>query len=147
MKNIFNPFIVAFAGFSSLALVTSCSKEARQEAAAESAVETVVEVTEDYCELLESIKDKDSAKAAIDKMDGLADKYAKVAEKAKKAEGAAPDAATVAKTQEQMKPLQDRMTKAVTTAMPIIAADPELAKAFQEKQMLIATKMQEAAAK
>ena len=147
MKNIFNPFIVAFAGFSSLALVTSCSKEARQEAAAESAVETVVDVTEDYCEILESIKDKDSAKAAIAKMDGLADKYAKVAEKSKKAGSTPPDAATVAKTQEQMKPLQDRMVKAATSAMPIIATDPELVKAFQEKQTLIATKMQEAATK
>lgn len=145
MRNLFNPFIVAFAGFSSLALVTSCSKEARQEAAAESAVESVVDVTEDYAELLESIKDKDSAKAAIDKMDGLADKFAKVAEKAKKADGASPDAATIAKTQEQMKPIQERMLKAVTTAMPIIAADPELAKAFQEKQTLIGTKMQAAA--
>ena len=147
MRNIFNPFIVAFAGFSSLALMTSCSKEARQEAAAESAVESVVDVTEDYCELLESIKDKDSAKAAISKMDGLADKYAKVAGKAKKAGDTPPDAATVAKTEEQMKPLQDRMVKAATSAMPIIATDPELVKAFQEKQTLIATKMQEAAAK
>ncbi|QJE94502.1 hypothetical protein [Luteolibacter luteus] len=147
MKNIFNPFLVAFAGFSSLALMTSCSKEARQEAAAESAVETSVDVTEDYCELLESIKDKDSAKAAIDKMDGLADKFAKVAEKAKKAEGAAPDAATIAKTQEKMAPLQERMGKAVVSAMAIIGSDPELLKAFQEKQTLIGAKIQEAATK
>lgn len=145
MKSILKPFVVAFAGFSSAALLTSCSKEARQEAAAESAVETSVDVMEDYCELLESIKDKDTAKAAIDKMDGLADKFAKVAEKAKKAEGAAPDAATTAKAQEKMQPLQERMIKASTTAMPIIAADPELVKAFQEKQMNIANKMQEAA--
>jgi hypothetical protein len=144
MKNIFNPFVVAFAGFSSLALVTSCSKEARQEAAAESAAESAVDVTEDYCKILESIKDKDSAKAAIEKMDGLADKYAKLAEKSLKAGSTPPDAATIAKTQEQMKPLQERMTKAAGTAMPIIASDPELMKAFQEKSMLISNKMMEA---
>lgn len=144
MKNMFNPFVVAFAGFSSLALVTSCSKEARQEAAAESAAESAVDVTEDYCKILESIKDKDSAKSAIEKMDGLADKYAKVAEKSQKAGATPPDAATIAKTEEQMKPLQERMTKAAGTAMPIIASDPELMKAFQEKSMLISNKMMEA---
>lgn len=127
--------------------MNSCSKEARQEAAAESAVESTVDVTEDYCEILESINDKESAKKAIDEMDGLADKYAKIAEKAKKADDTPPDAEAVAKSEEKMKPLFDRMTKASATAMPIIASDPELMMAFQDKQMNIATKMQEASAK
>ena len=103
-----------------------------------------MDVTEDYCELLESIKDKESAKKAIDKMDGLADQYAKIAEKAKKAGDTPPDAEAVTKNQEKMKPLVERMTAAATTAMPIISSDPELMKAFQEKQMNIANKMQEA---
>ena len=144
MKPSIKPLFAALVGISSLAVLNSCSKEARQEAAAESAVETAVDVTEDYCELLESIKDKESAKKAIEKMDGLADKYAKIAEKAKKAGDTPPDAEAVTKNQEKMKPLVDRMTKAATTAMPIIASDPELMKAFQDKQMNIATKMQEA---
>lgn len=144
MKPLLKPLFVAFVAASSVAALSSCSKEARQEAAAEAAVESAVDVTEDYCELLESIKDKDSAKKAIDKMDGLADKYAKVAEKGKKAGETPPDAEAIAKTQEKMKPLVERMTAALTTAMPIIAADPELMKAFQEKQMNIAKKMEEA---
>lgn len=144
MKPSIKPLFAVLVGISSLAVLNSCSKEARQEAAAESAVETAVDVTEDYCELLESIKDKESAKKAIEKMDGLADKYAKIAEKAKKAGDTPPDAEAVTKNQEKMKPLVDRMTKAATTAMPIIASDPELMKAFQDKQMNIATKMQEA---
>jgi hypothetical protein len=144
MKPLFKPLFAALLGISSIAALSSCSKEARQEAAAESAVETAVDVTEDYCELLESIKDKESAKKAIEKMDGLADQYAKIAEKAKKAGDTPPDADAIAKNQEKMKPLVDRMTKASTTAMPIIASDPELMKAFQEKQMAIANKMQEA---
>jgi hypothetical protein len=145
MNHLLKPIIIVATGLSSFAMLTSCSKEARKEAAAESAVETSVAVTEDYCKLLESIKDKESAKKAIDKMDGLGDKFAKIAEKSKKADGAAPDQATIDKIQEQMKPLQERMQKAIMSAMPIIMADPELTKAFQEKQMAISAKMMEAA--
>ena len=144
MKPSIKPLFAALAGLSSIAALNSCSKEARQEATAESADETAVDVAEDYCELLESIKDKESAKKAIDKMDGLADQYAKIAEKAKKAGDTPPDAEAVTKNQEKMKPLVERMTAAATTAMPIISSDPELMKAFQEKQMNIANKMQEA---
>lgn len=145
MKYLLKPIAIAAVGFCSVAMITSCSKEARQEAAAERAAESAVDVTEDYCELLESIKDKESAQKAIADMDKLGDKYAKIAENAKKAGSTPPDAAAITKMQEDMKPLQDRMIKASTTAMPIISSDPELMKAFQEKSMSIATKMQAAA--
>ena len=145
MKSVLKPALIVAAGFASFGALTSCTKEARQEAAAENAAETAVDVTEDYCELLESIKDKESAGDAIEKMDGMADKFAKVAEEGKKAGTKEPDAATMAKTEERMKALQERMTKAAQTAMPIIASDPELMKAFQTKQLAIASKMQEAA--
>jgi len=147
MKKLLKPIVIAAAGCTAFAGLSSCSKEARQEAAAESAVETSVDAMEDYCKLLESIKDKETAKEAIGKMDGLGDKFAKIAEKAKKAGDTPPDQATIDKTQAQMKPLQERMTKAMTSAMPIITADPELMKAFQEKSVMIGQKMQEASSK
>ena len=144
MKTLFKPIVIAAGAILSCAALSSCSEKAKQERAAESAAENAVDVTEDYCELLESIKDKESAQKAIAKMDGLADKFAKVAEKAKKAGSTPPDAKAQAKMTEDMKPLQDRMTKAVMSAMPVIATDPELQKAFTDKMTLIGTKMAEA---
>ncbi|MES2995487.1 MAG: hypothetical protein V4733_01625 [Verrucomicrobiota bacterium] len=139
--------MIAAAVFTSLAALTSCSKEARQEAAAESAAESAVDVVEDYCDVIESIKDKESAQKAIEKMDGIADDFGKIAGKSRKAAGTPPDAEAQAKMQEDMKPLNDRLAKAMPGAMGVLATDPALVKAFQEKSMLIATKMQEAATK
>ncbi len=147
MKALLKPVIVAAAGILVLGALPSCSEKAKQERAAESAAETAADAMEDYCKILESIKDKESGKAAIAKMDGLADKFAKVAEKAKKAGNTPPDAATQAKVDEKTKALQDRMTKAVTSAMTVLATDPELAKSFGEKMQLIGTKMAAAQAK
>ncbi|MGC4014127.1 MAG: hypothetical protein QM755_06345 [Luteolibacter sp.] len=141
MKKFLPYVLLACIGLSIPTALTSCSGKS----AAESAAQSSLDATKDYCELLESIKDKDSAKAAIEKMDGIADKFAKIAEKAKSAGDTKVDPAVAAKLQEDMKPITERMTKAVTTAMPIIGADPELAKAFQEKSMAMATKMAEAA--
>lgn len=147
MKALLQPIMIAAAGLLVLGALPSCSEKAKQERAAENAAETAVDVMEDYCKLLESIKDKESAGKAIEKMDGLADKFGKLAEQAKKAGSTEPDAAAKAKMEEKSKALSERMTKAATAAMPIIATDPALMKAFTDKQMLIAKKMQEAPAK
>lgn len=147
MKALFRPVLIAAAGVLVLGALPSCSEKAKQERAAENAAESSVDVMEDYCELLESMKDKESAKAAIAKMDGLADKFAKVAENAKKAGSTPPDAATQAKVTEKTKALQDRITKATMAVQPLLISEPDLAKSFAEKMQLIGTKMTEAAAK
>lgn len=133
----------AFAAISCLTIgaMSSCSEEAKKQAAAESAAETAVDAVEDYAKLMESIKDEDSAKKAIDKMDGLADKFVKIAEKSKRADGKLPSPEEQAKLQEKMKPAQERLNAAMTAAMPIISSKPELVQAFQAKSMALAEKM------
>ena len=147
MKVLFKLIVIAGSGILAIGALNSCSEKAKQERAAENAAETAVDVMEDYAKLLESIKDKESAGKAIEKMDGLADKFGKLAGQAKKAGTTEPDAATKAKMEEKSKALADRMSKASMAAAPIIGSDPALAKAFADKQMLIAKKMSEAQAK
>ena len=148
MKALFlKAIVIAGSGFLATGALSSCSEKAKQERAAEKAAETATDIMEENCKLLESIKDKESAGKAIEKMDSLADKYGKLAEQAKKAGSTPPDAAAEAKMNEKSKALVDRMTKATAAAMPIIQSDPALAKAYMDKQMLIAKKMTEAQAK
>lgn len=144
MKALFQPVIIVAAGILALGVLPSCSEKAKQERAAENAAETSVDIMEDYCEVLESMKDKESAGKAIASMDGIAEKFGKLAEQAKKAGNTEPDAATKAKIEEKMKALSERMQKASLAAAPILASDPALAKALADKQMLIASKMAEA---
>ncbi len=101
--------------------------------------------TEQYAELMESIKDQASAKAALAKFDDLGKKYEEIATMAK---SIAPDATAPEETMalqkemmEKMEPLQKRLQSSVATAMQVLAADPDLMKEFQEKSMALATKM------
>lgn len=146
MTTLFKPLAVVAVGCLSFGTLCSCSEESKKQAAAESAAETAVDAIEDYAKLMESIKDEESAKKAIEKLDGLGDKFVKIAEKDKRAQGAQPSPEEQAKLQEKMKPATERLTKAMTTAMPILSSKPELMQAFQAKSMELAQKMQAATA-
>lgn len=124
MKKLIKSIVVAVFSLT----IISCSDTK------ESAVNKSVELLEEQCSIYEGIKDEASAKAAIEKMDGLTEKYASWAADVKKLGTDHVVSAEDAKAlQEQMKPIQERMIKATTSAMTFLATKPELMAQFTEK--------------
>lgn len=144
MTTILKPTIIAAIGCLAIGGLSSCSEEAKKEAAAESAMDTTEDALKDYCEILESIKDEESARKAITKMDDLGDKFVKIGEKSKAAAGTQVSPEEIAKRQEKLKPLTERLTAAMQSSMTVLAAHPDIAQQFQTKSMEIAQKMQTA---
>ncbi len=114
-------------------------------AAAQKLMDATYTATEDYAELMESIKDEESAKAALAKFDDIGAQYEKIGEMAK-----GMDKTVVSEEQgmemqkammEKMQPLQERMQKSTMGAMQVLSANPDLMKEFQEKSMALAKKM------
>ncbi len=95
------------------------------------------EVMGDWATMLESIKDDDSGKKAIDSMDAITEKYA-AAVKAAASGDAVSKPEDVTKMAEEMKGIQERMTKASMTAMQVFAKNPELMQKYTEKAQAFA---------
>lgn len=103
------------------------------------------DATESYAALMESIKDTDTAKAALAKFDDLGKKYEELGKMAKGIDPSATAPEDAMKMQkemmEKMQPLQKRMQDATMSAMKVLSTDPELMKEFQDKSVALAQKM------
>ncbi len=112
---------------------------------AQKMMDATFEATEQYAEMMESIKDEESAKAALARFDDLGMKYEKIAEMAKSIDRTAisqeQGMEMQEKMMEKMQPLQERMQTSMVGAMQILGANPDLMKEFQERSMALAEKM------
>ncbi len=119
--------------------------DAEGSAVAQELMDATYAATEDYADLMASIKDEESAKAALEKFDDLGAQYEKIAEMAKGMDRTAMSQEDGMKMQqammEKMQPLQERMQTSSISAMQVLSANPELMKEFQEKSMALAQKM------
>ena len=115
-------------------------------AAAEKMLDESVAITEKYTVLMESIKDEESARAALAEFDALGEMYVSLGKKGQAMNAGAMDAEQSMELQkmamQKMQPLQERMQKASMDSMQVFAANPELMQEFQKKSMELAEKMQ-----
>ena len=113
---------------------------------AQKLMDASIAATEQYADLMGSIKDEESAKTALAKFDDLGGEYEKIAEMAKGMDQSAvtpEQGMEMQKTMmERMQPIQERMQTNMVTAMQVLGANPDLMKEFQEKSMALADKMQ-----
>ncbi len=114
-------------------------------AEAQKLMDATYAATEQYAELMESIKDDESAKAALAKFDELGAKYEDIGKMAQALDKTAvpqDEAMEMQKAMmDKMVPLQERMQKSAVGAMEVLGKNPELMKEFQEKSMALAQKM------
>lgn len=122
------------------AFVASCGEKSAEEAADDAADESI-ELMEEYAEVMEGITDKDSAEAAIGKLDGLISKFKEAAASAKEAsekEMTPEEEQKIASEMEaKMKPIIERVTTASTKAMAVISQHPEVMQKFMTKMQEI----------
>ena len=100
----------------------------------EAAMKETIAILDELSGVLETVKDKETAKAAAAKFKGIEDKFAAVAKKAKDLGEPPADKkdALEKKFEAALKKSTERMQKAMGDAVGKSGGDPEFLKAFQE---------------
>ncbi len=123
----------------------STSGSAAVGAGARKLMEASYDASKQYVELMESITDKDSARAALAKFGDLGRKYDEIAAMAKSIGPAAVDPEDAMAMQKEMmertQPIKERMEKATKSAVRIMSTESDLMTDFQAKAAALATKM------
>jgi hypothetical protein len=107
------------------------SFEEKIAAGPESAATEVAKLQEELAVVMESVTDVTTAEQAIPKLGPIAEKFAAAAKAAQGMDkNLSPE--TDAKLKQLLKPSQDRLSAAMDKAMPILAANPEVAQKMQD---------------